>query len=89
MALYIFMLQNRSKVEEIKSFYKMPPVEFLLKILILIKMCLVHCTQMSELETELLSKSGAVAGLCPVTEQIWVMVFSMDFNTMSEKGYTV
>ena len=47
----------------------MPPVEFLIRNFDINKRwCLVHCTQMSELETELLSKSGAVAGLCPVTE---------------------
>ena len=47
----------------------MPPVEFLFKNFdINNRWCLIHCTQMSELETDLLSKSGAVAGLCPVTE---------------------
>ena len=47
----------------------MPPVEFLIENFDINKRwCLIHCTQMSELETELLSKSGAVAGLCPVTE---------------------
>lgn len=30
--------------------------------------CLIHCTQMVPAETEALARSGAVAGLCPITE---------------------
>ena len=67
--IHIHAAEQVKEVEEITSFYKMPPVEFLFKNFDVNKRwCLVHCTQMSELETELLSKSGAVAGLCPVTE---------------------
>ena len=67
--IHIHAAEQVKEVEEIKSFYKMPPVEFLFKNFdINNRWCLIHCTQMSELETELLSKSGAVAGLCPVTE---------------------
>jgi formimidoylglutamate deiminase len=32
------------------------------------KWCLVHATHMDEVETQRLARSGAVAGLCPVTE---------------------
>ena len=67
--IHIHAAEQVKEVEEITSFYKMPPVEFLFKNFDINKRwCLVHCTQMSELETDLLSKSGAVAGLCPVTE---------------------
>ena len=67
--IHIHAAEQVKEVEEIKSFYKMPPVEFLIENFdINKKWCLIHCTQMSELETDLLSKSGAVAGLCPVTE---------------------
>ena len=67
--IHIHAAEQIKEVEEIKAFYKMPPVEFLIRNFDINKRwCLVHCTQMSELETELLSKSGAVAGLCPVTE---------------------
>ena len=67
--IHIHAAEQVKEVEEIKSFYKMPPVEFLFKNFDINKRwCLIHCTQMSELETDLLSKSGAVAGLCPVTE---------------------
>ena len=67
--IHIHAAEQVKEVEEITSFYKMPPVEFLFENFDVNKRwCLVHCTQMSELETELLSKSGAVAGLCPVTE---------------------
>ena len=67
--IHIHAAEQVKEVEEIKSFYKMPPVEFLIRNFDINKRwCLVHCTQMSELETELLSKSGAVAGICPVTE---------------------
>ena len=67
--IHIHAAEQVKEVEEITSFYKMPPVEFLFKNFDINKRwCLIHCTQMSELETELLSKSGAVAGLCPVTE---------------------
>jgi len=30
--------------------------------------CLIHCTQMDQSETVALAKTGAVAGLCPITE---------------------
>jgi formimidoylglutamate deiminase len=30
--------------------------------------CLIHCTQMTPAETEGLARTGAVAGLCPITE---------------------
>lgn len=30
--------------------------------------CLIHCTQMNAAETRALAQSGAVAGLCPITE---------------------
>ncbi len=30
--------------------------------------CLIHCTQMTKSETRRLAESGAVAGLCPITE---------------------
>ena len=67
--IHIHAAEQVKEVEEIKSFYKMPPVEFLIENFDINKRwCLIHCTQMSELETDLLSKSGAVAGLCPVTE---------------------
>ena len=67
--IHIHAAEQIKEVEEIKSFYKMPPVEFLIENFDINKRwCLIHCTQMSEFETELLSKSGAVAGLCPVTE---------------------
>lgn len=67
--IHIHAAEQVKEVEEITSFYKMPPVEFLIENFDINKRwCLIHCTQMSELETELLSKSGAVAGLCPVTE---------------------
>ena len=67
--IHIHAAEQVKEVEEITSFYNMPPVEFLFKNFDINKRwCLIHCTQMSELETELLSKSGAVAGLCPVTE---------------------
>ena len=67
--IHIHAAEQVKEVEEITSFYKMPPVEFLFKNFDINKRwCLIHCTQMSELETDLLSKSGAVAGLCPVTE---------------------
>ena len=67
--IHIHAAEQVKEVEEIKSFYKMPPVEFLIENFDINKRwCLIHCTQMSELETDILSKSGAVAGLCPVTE---------------------
>ena len=67
--IHIHAAEQIKEVEEIKAFYKMPTVEFLIRNFDINKRwCLVHCTHMSELETDLLSKSGAVAGLCPVTE---------------------
>ena len=56
------------EVTEIEGWLGVRPVEFLLGIGIGPRWCLVHATQMTGDETERLARSGAVAGLCPITE---------------------
>ena len=67
--IHIHVAEQVKEVEEIEYAYKLKPVEWLLENQdINEKWCLIHCTQMTENETLALASSGAVAGLCPVTE---------------------
>ena len=67
--IHIHVAEQVKEVEEIEEAYKLKPVEWLLENQdINEKWCLIHCTQMTENETLALASSGAVAGLCPVTE---------------------
>ena len=67
--IHIHAAEQDQEVDEILSAYGQRPVEWLLNNMDINKRwCLIHCTQMTEDETIKLSKSGAVAGLCPVTE---------------------
>jgi len=67
--IHIHVAEQVKEVEEIEEAYKLKPVEWLLENQdINENWCLIHCTQMTENETLALAASGAVAGLCPVTE---------------------
>ena len=66
---HIHVAEQVKEVDEIESHYGVRPVEWLLENLgVNEKWCLVHATHMTEQETLNLSKTGAVAGLCPITE---------------------
>lgn len=67
--LHIHAAEQRAEVDEIEVHLGGRPVEWLLDTQPVDETwCLIHCTQMTASETERLAKSGAVAGLCPITE---------------------
>ncbi len=67
--LHLHLAEQKAEVDEISAAYGARPVEWLLdnhppdK-----RWCLIHCTQMLAHETSRLAATGAVAGLCPITE---------------------
>jgi formiminoglutamate deiminase len=66
---HIHIAEQVREVEEVVSWLKARPVEWLLNSLPLDdRWCLIHATHMTEVETQTAAKSGAVAGLCPITE---------------------
>ena len=67
--LHIHVAEQMKEVEDCYEFYGQRPVEFLLKNFdVNGDWCLIHATHMTAQETKALAASGAVAGLCPVTE---------------------
>ena len=68
-SIHMHLAEQIAEVEEIKAAYGARPVTWALDHLPLdARWCLIHCTQMTETETRGLAQSGAVAGLCPLTE---------------------
>jgi formimidoylglutamate deiminase len=66
---HIHVAEQVKEVEEVLAATGMRPVEWLLNNNeVKQNWCLIHATQMTEAETLALTKSGAVAGLCPITE---------------------
>ena len=67
--VHIHIAEQTAEVEEITASYGARPVEWLLDHApVGARWCLIHATHMSDAETAALARSGAVAGLCPVTE---------------------
>lgn len=67
--LHLHLAEQEGEVAEIKAAYGLRPVEWAIENLPLgHRWCLVHCTQMTPGETDALARTGAVAGLCPITE---------------------
>lgn len=67
--LQMHLAEQIAEVEEIKAAHGKRPVELVLDTMELdARHCFIHCTQMLSHETEGLARSGAVAGLCPITE---------------------
>jgi len=67
--IHIHIAEQIAEVEEIKEAYGQRPVEWLLNNFDIDEhWCLVHATHLEETELARLARSGAVAGLCPVTE---------------------
>jgi formiminoglutamate deiminase len=57
------------EVEECLAWSGARPVQWLLDNMpIDRRWCLIHCTHMTQTETQRLARSGAVVGLCPITE---------------------
>lgn len=67
--IHMHLAEQIAEVEEVQAAWGKRPVEWLLDNTNLdAQWCLIHCTQMEPHETVGLAKSGAVAGLCPITE---------------------
>jgi formimidoylglutamate deiminase len=66
---HMHIAEQEGEVEEALAELGARPVEWLLANMpVDRRWCLIHCTHMEPRETEALARSGAVAGLCPVTE---------------------
>lgn len=67
--VHMHLAEQVAEVEEVREVLKARPTEWLLDHYdVDPRWCLIHCTQMTQQETQALAKSGAVAGLCPITE---------------------
>jgi formimidoylglutamate deiminase len=69
MPIHIHVAEQVAEVTEVKAATGARPVEWLIGNTDLSsRWCLIHATQMEPFETEAMARSGAVAGLCPITE---------------------
>lgn len=67
--LHMHLAEQTGEVDEVLAAYGQRPVEWLLDHhMVDERWCLIHATQMTDSETIRLAQSGAVAGLCPITE---------------------
>ncbi len=67
--VHMHIAEQTKEVEDISAWLGARPVEWLLaNAKVDENWCLIHATHMRDSETRHLAKSGAVAGLCPVTE---------------------
>lgn len=67
--LHIHVAEQVAEVDEVLAHTGARPVEWLLaNAPVDARWCAVHATQMLPAETDALARSGAVAGLCPITE---------------------
>ncbi|WP_435258757.1 formimidoylglutamate deiminase [Thioclava sp. FR2] len=66
---HMHLAEQIAEVEEVRAATGQRPVNWVLEHLLPgPDCCFIHCTQMTPEETEGLARSGAVAGLCPITE---------------------
>jgi formiminoglutamate deiminase len=67
--VHIHAAEQVKEVDDVVAWLGARPVEYLLaEHGVGDRWCLIHCTQMTPSETAALAASGAVAGLCPLTE---------------------
>lgn len=67
--LHMHLAEQVAEVEEVRAQTGARPVAWLLaNAPVDPRWCLIHCTQMERAETLALAATGAVAGLCPITE---------------------
>ena len=67
--IHMHLAEQAPEVDEVCAHLGARPVEWALDNMGLdARWCLIHCTQMAPQETVRLAQSGAVAGLCPITE---------------------
>ena len=67
--IHMHLAEQVAEVQEVQSHVNARPVEWLLGTHpVDERWCLIHATQMTGAETRALAATGAVAGLCPITE---------------------
>lgn len=67
--IHIHVAEQVKEVEDCLAWSGARPVEFLLgHAKVDQRWCLIHATHMTEAETMTMARSGAIAGLCPITE---------------------
>lgn len=67
--VHMHLAEQVAEVEEVQATLGARPTEWLLaNAAVDARWCLIHCTQMEPQETLALAATGAVAGLCPITE---------------------
>ena len=67
--IHMHLAEQDAEVAEVQAHWNARPTEWLLTNHdINERWCLIHATQLNDQETYELAKSGAVAGLCPITE---------------------
>jgi formimidoylglutamate deiminase len=67
--IHMHLAEQVAEVDEVKAHTGARPTEYLIdQCDVNDRFCLIHSTQMIATETEALAKSGAVVGLCPITE---------------------
>ncbi|MEM1429953.1 MAG: formimidoylglutamate deiminase [Pseudomonadota bacterium] len=67
--IHMHLAEQQAEVAEVQAHRGARPVDWALDHLPLGPgWCLIHCTQMTAAETQRLAATGAVAGLCPLTE---------------------
>ncbi|MCG6557214.1 formimidoylglutamate deiminase [Ruegeria sp. 1NDH52C] len=67
--VHIHIAEQIREVEEIEAAYGARPVDWLLNnAAVGPRWCLIHATHMTDAETRAMAATGAVAGLCPITE---------------------
>ena len=67
--VHLHLAEQIKEVEEVHAAWGARPVEWLLQnVEVDARWCLIQCTQMQPHETTELAATGAVAGLCPITE---------------------
>ena len=67
--IHMHLAEQVAEVREVQAYLGARPVEWVLNNMeIDDSCCFIHCTQMQPHEIRGLAKSGAIAGLCPITE---------------------
>ncbi|MCC6000062.1 MAG: formimidoylglutamate deiminase [Pararhodobacter sp.] len=67
--VHMHLAEQLAEVDEVQTAHGARPVRWLLdNAAVDARWCLIHCTQMLSEETLALARTGAVAGLCPITE---------------------
>ena len=67
--IHMHLAEQLAEVDEVSAAWGARPVEWAIdNIDLSARWCLIHCTQMTAAETVNLARTGAIAGLCPLTE---------------------